>query len=130
MICRGLRSCTWRWLAPGVALCLGACGWLLALPAGHTSDSEPPALASFAHGHPLTALAQSFGVRLEKPAQPHRTSIKKPEMGGRLPRPGTIQMVRPTTVNRQPLWDLPRHHLVAVRTSSRSLDDSSDPLPS
>jgi hypothetical protein len=109
---------------------LGACGCLLALPGVLPSDSEPPALAPLTHGYPLTALAGRSGVRLDKPAQPPRTSIKRPEMGGRLPRPGTIHTVRPTTVSRQPFWDLPRHHLVAVWTSRRSSGDSAEPFPS
>jgi hypothetical protein len=111
-------------------LWLVACGWLLSLPADLPSDTEPPALASLTRGHPITALAESSGVRLEKPAQSHRTSLKKPEFGGRLAKTTAAPNASSSVQHRQPLWDFPRRHLAAARLIPRSPDDSADPLPS
>jgi hypothetical protein len=130
MICWTLRGRASRWLAPGVAICLVAGGWLLTLPNGLPGDGEPPAFGPLSQDQPITALAVTAGIRLEKPAQLHRFSPKKTEAGGRTPRSGVIQTVRRPALRRQPLWDLPRRHLFAVRTLPRSSDDSADPLPS
>lgn len=130
MICRWLRSSTWRRLAPGVALWLAACGWLLGLPADLPSDNEPPVLAPLTHGHPITALAENSGMRLQKPAQSYRTSLKKPEFGGRLPRPTAVPSIITSAQHHQPRWDLPRRHLAAARLIPRAADDSADPFPS
>jgi hypothetical protein len=130
MICRALRSLAWRWLAPGVGLWLVACGWLLALPADLASDTEPLALAPLTRSHPLTALAENSGVRLEKPAQSHRTSLKRPGLGGCLPRPTTLLPVTASAQRRQPRWDLPRRHLAVARLIPCSADGSVDPFPS
>ena len=130
MICRALRSLAWRWLTPGVALWLVACGGLLALPADLASDTEPPALAPLTRSHPITALAENSGLRLEKPAQSQRTSLKKPGLGGCLPRPTTVLSVTTSAQRRQPRWDLPRRHLAVGRLIPRSPDGFVDPFPS
>ncbi len=130
MICWTLRGLAWRWLAPALAICLIAAGWLTALPRALPGEDEPPALAPLSQDNPEAALAGSAGVRMEKLAQLHRSSLKKAEAGNRTPRPGTIQTVHRTTFHRQSLWDLPRRHLFAVRTIPRSPGDSADPFPS
>ena len=130
MICWALRGPAWRWLAPALAICLVAAAWLMALPRVLPGDDEPPAFAPLSQDHPNTALAESSGVRMGKPAQLHRLSFKKPETGGRILRPGATQTVRATTVHRQPLWDLPRRHLFSVRSIHRFPADSADPFPS
>jgi len=130
MICWALRGPAWRWLAPGLAMCLVAAGWLMALPIVLPGDDEPPALAPLAQDHPDTALAGSSGVRMEKPGQLHRPSFKRPEAGGRILRPGTIQTLRGATMHRQRLRNLPRRHRFSVRTTPRSPDGSVDPFPS
>jgi hypothetical protein len=129
MICWTLRGPAWRWLAPALAICLVAGGWLLALPSTLPGADEPPAFAPLAQDQPV-ALTLTSGIRLEKPAQLHRVSPKKLEVGGRTARCGAIQTVRGPALPRQPRWDLPRRHLFAVRTIPRSPDDSADPLPS
>ena len=130
MICWTLRSLAWHWLAPILAICLVAAGWLMALPGALPGDDEPPAFGPLVQDHPNTALAESSAVRMAKPAQLHRPSFKKPETGGRIVRLGGTQTVRATTVHRQPLWDLPRRHLFSVRTIPRFPEDSADPFPS
>jgi hypothetical protein len=109
---------------------LVACGWLLGAPAAIPSDNEPSTLAPLTRSHPNSGLAESSGLRLEKPAQPHRSSIKKPELGGRPPRPSTVPSGIASALRRQPRWDFPRRHLAAARLAPRSPDDSADPFPS
>jgi len=130
MICWGLRHPAWRWLAPALAICVAAAGWLMALPRALPGDDEPPAFTPLAQDHPNTALAESSGVRMAKPAQLRRPSFKKPETGGRIVRTGATQTVNGTTVHRQPLWDLPRRPLFHVRAIPRFPEDSADSLPS
>jgi hypothetical protein len=130
MICWVLRGPEWRWVAPALAICLVAAGWLMAMPRALPGADEPSAFAPLAQDHPNTALAVTSGVRMEKPAQLHRPAFKKPETGGRIVRFGATPTVRATTVHRQPLWDLPRRQLFSVRSILRLPNESIDPFPS
>jgi len=130
MICWVLRGRGWRWLAPGLAICLVSAGWLMALPRALPGGDEPPAIAPLAQDHPNPALAETAGVRLEKPAQLHRSSFKKPETSARIVRFGTIPTLRATMAHRPPLWNLPRRQQFFAQSIPRFPVDSADPFPS
>jgi hypothetical protein len=130
MICWVLRGPVWRWLAPALAICLVATGWLMILPRALPGDDDPPAFAPLAQDHPNAALAETTGVRMEKPAQLHRPSFKKPETGARIVRLGASPTVRATTGHRPSLWNLPRRQLFSVQSILHLPDDSADPFPS
>ncbi len=128
MLCRSLRSLPcWR-LPLVVPMCLALVGGFPVPPPAVTAG-QVPSLTIRALDFPLTALAETSGVRIEKQAELQRPSVRKPDRAARL--------IPPVVRDRRPRWNvriqhvfrnLPRRQLHAVRITPGSSDDPSSPL--
>lgn len=127
MLCRRLRIRPWQSIAPTLVACLALIGGLAVVPATWPEE-ETPSLTPASDNLPLTALAESAGVRVEKQAQSHRPFIKKPDRSARLFSPGRGLSLRPWNPTLQAFQALPRRGLYAARSRPSSPDDSSHPL--
>jgi hypothetical protein len=127
MLCRRLRIRPWRGMTPGLIACLALIGGIAVIPATWPEE-ETPSLTPTNRDLPLTALAESTGVRIEKQAQSHRPVVKRPERSGRLSSAEQAPRPRPFTPTAQAFHSLPRRQLYAARSRPISPDDPSDPL--
>ena len=127
MVCRNLRNRSWRGLTLRLAVCLALAWPITVLPPPWLED-ESASLTSAVPDLPLTALTTNPNVRIEKQAQSHRLSVKKPQRGARLsPIPG---IPRPSPMMRTPqaFRNHPRRPLHTVHSRPSSSDDPSQPF--
>ena len=127
MLCRRLRIRPWRGIAPAVVACLALIGGLAVIPTTWPEE-ETPSLTPTSHNLPLTALAESAGVRVEKQAQSHRPFIKKPDRSTRLFSRERGLSLRPWNPTLRVFRALPRRSLYAARSRPGPPDDPSRPL--
>jgi hypothetical protein len=127
MRCRRLRLRSWWSITLPLIVCLALVGGIAVIPATWP-DEGFPSLTPTTHDLPLSALAEASAVRIEKQAQSHRLSIKKPERGVR---PSTTERMansRPSPPTPRAFRSLPRRHLYAPRSRPSSPDDPSNRL--
>jgi hypothetical protein len=127
MVCRNLRSRPRRGLVLSLAVCLALAGGITIPPPPWLEDGTA-SLTSTARDLPLSALATNPNVRIEKQAQSHRLSVKKPERGARLSTAPGNSRARPLARTSQAFRSLPRRPLHTVRLGPNSPDDPSQPL--
>jgi hypothetical protein len=127
MLCRQLRIWPWRGIVPALVACLALIGANALTPATWPEE-ETASFTPTTHHLPLTGLAESSGVRVEKQAQSHRPFIKKPDRSARLFSPGRGLSLRPWNPTQRVFRALPRRSLYAARSRPGSPDDPSDPL--
>jgi hypothetical protein len=127
MLCRKLRTRPWRGIIPTLVACIALVGGIAVIPTTWPEE-ETPSLTPTTRDLPLTALAESSGVRIQKQAQSHRIFIKKPERSTRLSAAERAPSPRSCIQTTQAFRSLPRRHLYAARSRPISPDDPSDPL--
>ncbi len=125
MLCRSLRSLPcWR-LPLVVPLCLALVAATGVVPRV-ASEQQTPSLTIRAPELPLTALAETSGVRIEKQAHSQRPSLRKPDRIARLVIPVAREHGPRLSVHIQHFFrNHPRRQLHAIRTAPRSSDDPS-----
>lgn len=127
MVCRKLRARSWRGITPTLVACLALIGGIPIIPATWPEEGTA-SLTPTNHDLPLTALAESSGVRIEKQAHSHRLVIKKPDRSARLSTAERAPGPRPFTSSTQAFRRLPRRQLYAARSRPSAPDDPGDPL--
>lgn len=127
MRCRRLRIRSWWSITPTLIACLALVGGIAVIPATWP-DGEFPSLTPTTHNLPLSALAEASAVRIEKQAQSHRLSIKKPERGAWTSATERMASSRPIPPTPPAFRSLPRRHLYAPRSRPSSSDDPSHRL--
>lgn len=127
MVCRNLRNRSWCGIILSLTVFV-ALTWAITILPPLWPEDETASLTSRAPDRPLTALATNPNLRIEKQAQSHRLSLKKPERGARLsPTPG-IAPPRPLMRTPQASRILPRRQLHMARPGPGSPDDPSQPF--
>lgn len=127
MVCRNLRNRSRCGIILSLIVCV-ALAWAITILPPLWLEDETPSLTSSAPGLPLSALTINPNVRIEKEAQSHRLSVKKPERGARLSSAPGISRARPLARTSQAFRSLPRHPLHTVRLGSSSPDDPGQPF--
>jgi len=127
MLCRQLRIWPWRGIVPALVACLALIGEIAVVPATWPEE-ETTSFTPTTHYLPLTGLAESSGVRIEKQAQSHRPLIRKPNRTARLSTAERDLGLCHCSPIPQAFRALSRRNLYAARSRPSSPDDLSDPL--
>lgn len=124
MLCRRLRIRPWRGIPLALVACFALIGGIAILPITW-SEEETPSLTPTTHTVPLTAVAESTGVRIEKLAQSHRPLITKLDRHARVAAAIRAPNLRRLSAPSQIWVTLPGRHPYAPRSQPSSPDDPS-----